>query len=147
MYEAVMKNYEACDIVVMVAAVADYRPSEFSESKIKKKDGDMFLKLERNNDILKELGQKKGGRFLTGFCAETDDLIENARKKVKSKNLDLIIANDVTAEGAGFGTDTNIIKLIKGDGTVAEFPLMSKSEAAQRIFDEIGKMLEERTEK
>ena len=138
MYERVMKNYGACDIVVMVAAVADYRPAEVSDIKIKKSDDDLILRLEKNIDILKELGKVKGNRILAGFCAETNDLLENARKKVEAKNLDIIIANDVTMQGAGFGTDTNIIKLIKKDGSVIELPLMSKLSAAHRIWDEIA---------
>lgn len=138
MHAAVLKNYEASDIIAMVAAVADYRPSEVSDIKIKKKEDELILKLEKNTDILKELGRVKGNRILAGFCAETNDLLENARKKVEAKNLDLIIANDVTMEGAGFGTDTNIIKLVKRDGSVIELPLMSKLSAAHRILDEIA---------
>ena len=141
MYEAVMKNYEAFDIIVMVAAVADYRPSEVSDIKIKKKDDELTLKLEKNIDISKELGRVKGKRILAGFCAETNDLLENAKKKVEAKNLDIIVANDVTMEGAGFGTDTNIIKLIKKDGSVIDLPLMSKLSAAHRILDEIATLL------
>lgn len=137
MREAVMNNYEAFDIIVMVAAVADYRPSEVSDIKIKKKEDELTLRLEKNIDILKELGKVKGNRVLAGFCAETNDLLENARKKLEAKNLDIIIANDVTLEGAGFGTDTNIMKLVKRDGTVMELPLMSKLTAAHRILDEI----------
>jgi phosphopantothenoylcysteine decarboxylase/phosphopantothenate--cysteine ligase len=137
MRAAVLDNYEACDIIVMVAAVADYRPAQVSDVKIKKKDDEMTLRLEKNPDILKELGGRKEGRILVGACAETNDLMENARKKIEAKNLDMIIANDVTMEGAGFETDTNIIKLVKRDGSVAELPLMSKKAAAHRIWDEI----------
>lgn len=140
MYRAVMKNYEAFDAIVMVAAVADYRPAEVSDIKIKKKDDELILRLEKNTDILKDLGKVKGNRILTGFCAETNDLLENARKKIEEKNLDFIVANDVTMEGAGFGTDTNIIKLVKKDGTVIEIPLMSKLSAAHRVLDEIAAM-------
>ncbi len=138
MYSAVMQRYGDCQIVVMVAAVADYRPSVVSDVKIKKKDDEMLLKLEKNTDILKELGSLKGSRTLAGFSAETNDLLENARRKLEAKNLDLMIANDVTMEGAGFETDTNIIKLLKRDGSVTELPLMSKKAAAHRIFDEIA---------
>lgn len=138
MYTAVMKNYEACDIVIMAAAVADYRPAEVSKVKIKKKDENMTLKLEKNNDIAKELGKVKGNRILVGFCAETNDLLENAKKKIEAKNLDMIVANDVTMEGAGFETDTNIITIVRKDGSVLELPIMSKLSAANRIMDEIA---------
>ena len=137
MHMAVMKNYETCDIILMVAAVADYRPAEVSGIKIKKKEDDLTLRLEKNTDILNELGKVKGKRVLAGFCAETDNLLENAKKKVEEKNLDFIVANDITLEGAGFATDTNIIKLIKRDGSMKEFPLMSKLSAAHKILDEI----------
>ena len=142
MYEAVMKNYEATDIIVMVAAVADYRPQKVSDIKIKKneEDEEFTLRLEKTTDILKEVGKVKGNRTLVGFCAETNDLLMNARRKVEAKNLDMIIANDVTMEGAGFGTDTNIIKLVKKDGAVIDLPLMSKLAAAHRIMDEILKL-------
>ena len=142
MYEAVMKNYKASDIIVMVAAVADYRPQKVSDIKIKKneEDEEFTLRLEKTTDILKEVGKIKEYRTLIGFCAETNDLLMNARKKVEAKNLDMIIANDVTMEGAGFGTDTNIIKLVKKDGSVIDLPLMSKLAAAHRIMDEILKL-------
>jgi len=138
MFATVMRNYEDFDICVMVAAVADYRSAEVSDIKIKKKDDNMTLQLEKNTDISKELGKVKGSRILVGFCAETNDLLENARKKIEAKNLDMIVANDVTIEGAGFGTDTNIIKIVKKDGSVIELPLMSKLSAAHRIMDEIA---------
>lgn len=138
MYAAVMENYKAYDIVIMAAAVADYRPAEVSGIKIKKKDDEMTLILEKNNDIAKEVGKVKGSRILVGFCAETNDLLENAKKKIKIKNLDMIVANDVTMEGAGFGTDTNIITVVRKDGSVLELPMMSKLSAAHRIMDEIA---------
>lgn len=137
MYTAVMENYAAYDIVIMAAAVADYRPADISDIKIKKKEDEMTLKLERTTDIAKEVGKAKGNRVLVGFCAETNDLLENARKKIASKNLDMIVANDVTKKGAGFGTDTNIITIIRKDGSVLELPIMSKQSAAHRIMDEI----------
>lgn len=144
MHTAVMENYTAFDVIVMLAAVADYRPAEVSDIKIKKKDDEMTLKLEKNTDIARELGKVKGGRILAGSCAETNDLLDNARKKIESKNLDLIIANDVTMEGAGFEVDTNIIKLVDRDGSITELPLMSKKEAAHRIFDEIHRLITDR---
>ena len=138
MRREVMQNYQDCDVIIMVAAVADYRPSEISPLKVKKDEDTLLLKLEKNPDIAKELGKVKENRILAGFCAETDNLMENAKKKIEEKNLDLIIANDVTMEGAGFGTDTNIIKIIKRDGSITELPLMSKLSAAHRIWDEIA---------
>jgi phosphopantothenoylcysteine decarboxylase/phosphopantothenate--cysteine ligase len=137
MYTAVMENYTAYDIVIMAAAVADYRPAYISDIKIKKNDDEMMLKLEKTIDIAKEVGKVKGNKILVGFCAETNDLLENARKKIESKNLDMIVANDVTKKGAGFGTDTNIITIIRKDGSVLELPIMSKQLAAHRIMDEI----------
>ena len=94
--------------------------------------------MEKNPDILKELGSIKGDKILVGFCAETDHLVENALTKIDAKNLDIIVANDVTMEGAGFGTDTNIIKIIKRDGSIADLPLMTKLEAAHRVLNEIS---------
>ena len=137
MCKAVLENFGNCDVVVMAAAVADYRPAEISGTKIKKNDDEMVLRLVKTPDILKKLGTIKGNRILVGFSAETDHLMDNAIKKLESKNLDMIVANDVTMEGAGFGTDTNIIKMIKRDGTVVDLPLMSKLEAAHRILDEV----------
>jgi phosphopantothenoylcysteine decarboxylase/phosphopantothenate--cysteine ligase len=140
MYAAVMEHFDSCDAVVMAAAVADYRVETPADRKIKKNDDDMTLRLVKNKDILKELGKIKGEQILAGFCAETDHLLENAAKKVREKNLDFIVANDVTMEGAGFGTDTNIIKILRTDGSVEELPLMSKLSAAHRIMDEIVKI-------
>jgi phosphopantothenoylcysteine decarboxylase/phosphopantothenate--cysteine ligase len=144
MYRAVMEHFEGCGVVIGAAAVADYRSAEVSGLKIKKNDDEMVLRLEKNTDILKELGKNKGNRILVGFCAETDHLLENAEKKVKSKNLDLIVANDVTMEGAGFGTDTNIIKILRRDGTVADLPLMSKLSAAHAILDEVSGLVRQK---
>lgn len=138
MHSAVMDKYGSYDVIVMVAAVADYRMAEVSDIKIKKKADEMTLRLEKNTDIARELGKVKGERILVGFCAETNDLVENAKEKIESKNLDLIVANDVTMEGAGFGADTNIIKIIKHDGTVEDLPIMSKRAVAGRILDEIA---------
>ena len=141
MYNAVMKLYSQADIVIMVAAVADYKCAEVSDLKIKKKEEEMQLTLDKNRDILKELGKVKGDRILVGACAETDHLLENAEKKIASKNLDMIIANDVTMEGAGFETDTNIIKLVYKDGHIVDLPKMSKYDAAHKILDEICKLI------
>jgi phosphopantothenoylcysteine decarboxylase/phosphopantothenate--cysteine ligase len=135
MRDAVLKEFPDCDAVVMAAAVADYRAAEVSELKIKKADEELVIRLEKNPDILKELGNIKGDKILVGFCAETDHLVDNALKKIGTKNLDMIVANDVTMEGAGFGTDTNIIKIIKRDGAVIDLPLMSKLAAAHKVLD------------
>ena len=108
--------------------------------KIKKQEGSFSLQLVKNVDILKELGRIKEDKVLVGFSAETDNLLENAGKKVKEKNLDIIVANDVTMEGAGFGTDTNIIKILRRDGSVTDFPLMSKLSAAHCILDEVYRL-------
>lgn len=140
MQEAVLRNFENCDVVVMAAAVADYRPAEVSETKIKKSNDEMVLRLRKNPDILKKLGTIKGNRTLVGFSAETDNLADNVVKKLESKNLDMIVANDVTMEGAGFGTDTNIVRMIKRDGTVIVLPLMSKLSVAHKILDEVRSM-------
>lgn len=141
MYRAVNEHSADCGVIIGAAAVADYRPAEVSGLKIKKNDDEMVLRLEKNTDILKELGKNKGDRILVGFCAETDHLLENAAIKIKTKNLDMIVANDVTMEGAGFGTDTNIIKILRSDGTVADLPLMSKLSAANAILDEISELV------
>ena len=137
MYAEVMKCYTDFDIIIMVAAVADYKCAEISDIKIKKKDEEMFLKLEKNPDILKELGGVKGKRLLIGTCAETNDLVENAKAKLLAKNLDMIVANDVTMEGAVFETETNIIKIIKRNGKIRELPIMSKLDCAHEILNEI----------
>lgn len=141
MYNEVMKSYEDFDILIMVAAVADYKCAQIAEKKIKKKDEKLVIELVKNPDIAKELGKVKGNRILVGFSAETDDLVNNACEKLAAKNLDMIVANDVTQEGAGFGTDTNIIKIIKRDGEIINFPLMSKFEAGDRILDEVVKLI------
>lgn len=135
MYNAVMENLESSDIIIKSAAVADYRPKNVSDKKIKKTDGDLVIELERNPDILMEVGKKKGSKVLVGFAAETNDLIENASKKVKKKNLDFIVANDLTKEGAGFGVDTNIVKILHREGKIEELPIMEKEALADEILD------------
>lgn len=141
MYHAVMEQYKDCDIIIMVAAVADYKCAQIADKKIKKTGENLTIKLSRNPDILKEVGKVKGTRVLVGTCAETNDLIANAKEKVKTKNLDMIVANDVTVEGAGFSVDTNIIKIIKKDGSIIEIPKMLKTELAHVILDEIIKAI------
>ena len=135
MYNAVMKYKDEADIIIKSAAVADYTPVTISSEKIKKQDGDMRIELKRTKDILKELGQsRRENQFICGFAMETENLIENAVKKLESKNVDMIVANSLKTEGAGFGTDTNVVTLITKDGKT-ELPLMSKDEVAMKILD------------
>lgn len=135
MYNAVMKYKYEADIIIKSAAVADYTPVTISSEKIKKQDGDMRIELRRTKDILKELGQsRRENQFICGFAMETENLIENAVKKLESKNVDMIVANSLKTEGAGFGTDTNVVTLITEDGKT-ELPLMSKDEVAMKILD------------
>lgn len=135
MYNAVMKYKDEADIIVKSAAVADYTPATISNEKIKKQSGDMRIELRRTKDILKELGQsRRENQFICGFAMETENLIENAVKKLESKNVDMIVANSLKTEGAGFGTDTNVVTLITKDGKT-ELPLMSKTDVAMKILD------------
>ena len=139
MYDAVMANSESADIVIKAAAVADYRPATVADNKIKKSDDDLSIPLERTKDILKTLGEnKKDGQFLCGFSMETENMIENSKAKLIKKGLDMIAANNVKVEGAGFGTDTNILTLITKDDQ-KELPIMSKDEAADALLDAILK--------
>jgi len=141
MREAVKKEFPKADIVIKAAAVADYRPEDISRQKIKKSGGELMIKFLKNPDILKELGAlKKEEQFLVGFAAETEELKENALKKLKNKNLDMIVANDVTSPGAGFEVETNQVKVINRKGEVIEFPLMTKRELSDKILDEIAKL-------
>ena len=137
MFEAVAARAPESDIVIKAAAVSDYTPETTADSKLKKSDADMSIPLKRTQDILKYLGaNKRPGQFLCGFSMETDNVLENSRKKLASKNCDMICANSLRTAGAGFGTDTNVITLITADADV-ELPLMSKEEAAHRILDVI----------
>ena len=137
MFEAVKHEALDADYVIKSAAVADYTPLIAADEKLKKNDDDMMIPLKRTTDILKYLGEhKKKGQILTGFAMETKDLIENARKKLESKNADLIVANNLKVKGAGFGTDTNVVTFIEKDG-VSELPIMSKDEVAKHILDKI----------
>lgn len=141
MYDAVMKYKDESDIIIKSAAVADYTPITVADEKIKKKDDDMSIPLGRTKDILKELGAaKREGQFICGFSMETENLIENSRAKLDKKNVDMIAANSLRVEGAGFGTDTNVITLITRDDTT-ELPIMSKDEAAGKILDKIIEMI------
>lgn len=135
MLDAVLGVYPNVDVVIMAAAVADYKPHHQAEQKIKKNDDTLELSLDKNPDILKLLGEQKAGQLLVGFAAETQNLLENAAAKVKKKNLDMIVANDVTMKGAGFSTDTNVVKLLFPDGTIKGLDLMSKEEVGNHILD------------
>ena len=135
MRHAVMKNLKQSTIVIKSAAVADYRPSVCADAKIKKKDGPWTLYLERNPDIIAEIGKKKKERILIGFAMESEDLIKNAKAKMLAKNMDLIVANDVKQKDAGFQSDTNIVNILDRDGGIEELPLMDKMDVADRILD------------
>lgn len=143
MREAVFAHIEGCRIVLKAAAVADYRPVHTSAHKIKKGEAALTLDLVQNPDILGAIGrERKPGTFLVGFAAETRDLLQNAAKKMASKNLDMIVANDVSMAGAGFESDTNIVKLIYRDGHTEDLPLMSKGDVADVVFDRIREAME-----
>ncbi|MBE3588953.1 MAG: bifunctional phosphopantothenoylcysteine decarboxylase/phosphopantothenate--cysteine ligase CoaBC [Thermoanaerobacteraceae bacterium] len=138
MYRAVIERFAEQDVVVKAAAVADYRPVVCAEQKIKKGTDSLILELVRNPDILSELGLRKAPRqILVGFAAETEDLEANALQKVGKKNLDLLVANDVTQPGAGFGSDTNMVKLVYPGGHIQPLPLMDKLSLAHRIWDAV----------
>lgn len=137
MYDAVISRSNEMDIIIKAAAVADYRPVHVAEEKVKKSDSSFSLELERTDDILKYLGEhKKSGQFLCGFSMETENMLENSRKKLEKKHLDMIAANNLKVPGAGFETTTNIITIITPD-SVKELELMSKDDAAFRLLDEI----------
>jgi phosphopantothenoylcysteine decarboxylase/phosphopantothenate--cysteine ligase len=137
MREAVLGSLAGVSVLVMAAAVSDYRPKVTSPEKIKKSQAELTLPLELNPDILREAGQRKEKRFLIGFAAETESLLANARKKLAEKNLDLIVANDVGLPGAGFAVDTNLVKLIDRSGKIEELPLMGKEDLADRVLDRV----------
>lgn len=140
MCEEVLKRSKEADIIIKAAAVADYTPKTFSDDKIKKSDNDIKIELERTRDILKTIGETKNDhQVLCGFSMETKDMLENSRKKLEKKNCDMIVANNLKVEGAGFGTDTNVITIItKSD--VKEYELMSKDEASHKVLDEALKL-------
>ena len=146
MEQAVLAEYDSVDAVIKSAAVADYRPKEIANQKIKKSDGELTLTLVRNPDILYELGQRKRHQVLVGFAAETNDLETYARKKLEKKNLDFIVANDVSSKDAGFGTDTNRVQIFYRDGREESQPLMSKAKLAGLILDRLKAQLDEMSE-
>jgi phosphopantothenoylcysteine decarboxylase/phosphopantothenate--cysteine ligase len=141
MREAVMGHFKAATVIIKSAAVADFRPAIRADEKIKKKTGPLVLTLERNPDILAEIGKNKGSRILIGFAMESEDLEANAAAKLKKKNLDLIIANDVKQSGAGFQTDTNIVKILDRKGGIEALPLMDKMQVAERILERVKRLL------
>lgn len=138
MLKACLDAYDSVDIVIKAAAVADYRPHDVADQKIKKKTDDaLTVVMDKNPDILKELGMRKKHQILVGFAAETQNLLENAREKVVKKNLDMIVANDVTAAGAGFNADTNIVKFLFPDGSVSSLAQMPKTAVAEKLLDTV----------
>ncbi|WP_419726785.1 bifunctional phosphopantothenoylcysteine decarboxylase/phosphopantothenate--cysteine ligase CoaBC [Terrisporobacter petrolearius] len=142
MYNAIIDNLDENEVIIKSAAVADYKPKTYSNKKIKKSNDDLVIELDRNKDIAYELGKIKKDKILVGFAAETNDLIENAKGKVNKKNLDFIVANDLTQKGAGFGTDTNIVKIIDREGNINKYPQMKKDEVANVILDKVKSLLE-----
>ncbi len=138
MLAACLEAYDKADIVIKAAAVADYRPHDVAAQKIKKKTDDaLTVVMDKNPDILKELGARKKQQILVGFAAETQNLLENAREKIVKKNLDMIVANDVTAAGAGFNADTNIVKFLFPDGRVCSLEQMPKTAVAEKLLDTV----------
>lgn len=135
MFEAVSALWEDTDILVKAAAVADYRPKERAAQKMKKSGDTMTLELVKNIDILETLGHKKSSQFLIGFAAETDNLEKYAMDKLRRKNCDLLIGNDVTAMGAGFGSDTNVVHIYDTNGLALSLPVLSKEEVGLRILE------------
>jgi len=145
MHAAVLANQAAADVVVMAAAVADFRPAQRATTKLKKGDDQqLIVELVRNPDILGELGAKRSRALLVGFAAETGELLAQARKKLDAKGLDLIVANDVTMPGAGFGSDTNTVCFLERSGRVEELPCLPKEEVAGRLLDRVAELLGER---
>lgn len=138
MYEEVLKHFDETDIFISAAAVSDYTPKKVAPEKIKKNDGELIIALQKTQDILKAMGQKKKNQFIVGFALETENEEQNAKAKLKKKNLDFIVLNSLRDEGAGFGTDTNKIKIISSEET-KRFELKTKKEVAQDIIEEICK--------
>lgn len=136
MFEAVNGQFDSQNIVIMSAAVADYRPKNAAEEKIKKQDKESVIELERTDDILATMSVRKKDQFLCGFSMETENMLENSKAKLEKKNLDMICANNLKVKGAGFGTDTNVVTIITKD-SVTELPTMTKEEVADRIFNQI----------
>ncbi|MDQ0227659.1 bifunctional phosphopantothenoylcysteine decarboxylase/phosphopantothenate--cysteine ligase CoaBC [Metabacillus niabensis] len=144
MFDEVLKRYNDAEVVIKSAAVADYRPAKQYTQKMKKQSTQLVIEMERTNDILKELGRQKTHQLLVGFAAETNNLEEYAKKKIETKNLDLIVANNILSKGAGFGTDTNIVTMIDRELNKTELPLMSKIQVAKKLLDKVHLLLRER---
>jgi phosphopantothenoylcysteine decarboxylase/phosphopantothenate--cysteine ligase len=144
MYQVVMARAGEADLIIKAAAVADYRPVVRGAQKVKKGDSEtMTIEMQRNPDILAELGRQKGHSILVGFAAETQDLLKHAQVKLTSKNLDMIVANDVTQDGAGFNGDTNIVRFLTADGKVEVLPQMTKAAVAEALLDRAIVMMPE----
>ena len=140
MCQAVQDSFPETDILIMSAAVADYKPAQVYDNKVKKSDGELSIPLARTTDILGSLAEKKqSGQFICGFSMETENLVENSRKKLEKKKLDLVVANNLKTPGAGFGVDTNVVTMISRDG-LTELPQMSKADVADAILDQILQM-------
>jgi len=144
MYKAVLDNYKKETIIIKAAAVADYCPKVLATEKIKKDKKILSLELKRNPDIIAGIGKNKGNRILVGFAMETQNLLANAREKLKTKNMDLIIANNLQEEGAGFRTDTNIITIIDRTDKAESFEKMTKIEAAEEILNRVQKIIKKK---
>jgi phosphopantothenoylcysteine decarboxylase/phosphopantothenate--cysteine ligase len=144
MRAAVLERLPETTVVIKAAAVSDYRPARPVAAKLKRLDEPLLLELTPNPDILKEIGAQKGDRILVGFAAETHELLRQAEQKLKEKNLDLIVANDVSKEGAGFCHDTNQVAILDLEGHVEELPLLSKREVARRILDRVARLRQQR---
>lgn len=141
MFLAVEKEFEDTDILIKAAAVADFTPSTVADKKIKKKEGNLIIEMNRTKDIAYEMGRKKKERqVMVGFAAETNEVLENASAKLAKKNLDFIVSNDLTKEGAGFGTDTNIVTFLFSDGTMQRTELLSKKEVARLLLQKAGEL-------
>ena len=138
MRSEVLKHFDDSDIIIKSAAVADYKAKEYSENKIKKGNGDLEIKLTRDNDILKELGERKSNQILIGFAAESQNVIENAKGKLQRKNLDYIVANDITSTDSGFASNDNRVTIVTKEGKEISLDKMSKREVARNLFDIVG---------
>ncbi len=142
MFEACSQYFSQCNVIVFAAAVADYTPKQVSETKIKKKEGEMFIELKKTTDIAAELGKLKTGKqVIVGFALETDNELNNAQEKLKKKNMDFIVLNSMRDEGAGFGHNTNRITIIDKEGNTAKFDLKPKVEVAKDIVDYVNKII------
>ena len=144
MFEAVVGRYDQVDAVIKAAAVADFRPRQKTAQKLKKQVATLVLELERTPDILGYLGEHKSGQVLVGFAAETENLLANAGGKLRQKNLDLVVANDLTEPGAGFGVDTNLVTLLYSSGETIKLPVLSKKEVAGILLDKVAAILQAR---